>query len=240
MYLAMTLTLSQANELIAQSQFHIRELTLKLEATQRQLATLQHQMEQMIRRLYGRKSEKLNPNQMMFDSIVLESLNHDRQVPQEPPAVVEPKVVHREPSRHHGRVPIPEHLERVEILLDIPEEQKVCPVTGAPLKVISIEVSEKLEYQPGKLIVNVYKRPQYALPQSGDSEAGVIAAAMPDHPIAKCKADIGLLAHVIVSKFCDHRAPRGCAKDEGCGPSKPTCRGRLQTASSCCGQKPWW
>ena len=204
MYLTMTLTLSQANELIAQSQFHIRELTLKLEATQRQLATLQHQMEQMIRRLYGRKSEKLNPNQMMFDSIVLESLNHDRQVPQEPPAVVEPKVVHREPSRHHGRVPIPEHLERVEILLDIPEEQKVCPVTGAPLKVISIEVSEKLEYQPGKLIVNVYKRPQYALPQSGDSEAGVIAAAMPDHPIAKCKADIGLLAHVIVSKFCDH------------------------------------
>jgi len=204
MYLTMTLTLSQANELIAQSQFHIRELTLKLEATQRQLATLQHQMEQMIRRLYGRKSEKLNPNQMMFDSIVLESLNHDRQVPQEPPAVVEPKVVHRKPSRHHGRVPIPEHLERVEILLDIPEEQKVCPVTGAPLKVISIEVSEKLEYQPGKLIVNVYKRPQYALPQSGDSEAGVIAAAMPDHPIAKCKADIGLLAHVIVSKFCDH------------------------------------
>ena len=204
MYLTMTLTLSQANELIAQSQFHIRELTLKLEATQRQLATLQHQMEQMIRRLYGRKSEKLNPNQMMFDSIVLESLNHDRQVPQEPPAAVEPKVVHREPSRHHGRVPIPEHLERVEILLDIPEEQKVCPVTGAPLKVISIEVSEKLEYQPGKLIVNVYKRPQYALPQSGDSEAGVIAAAMPDHPIAKCKADIGLLAHVIVSKFCDH------------------------------------
>ena len=80
---------------------------------------------------------------------------------------------------------------------------------------ISIEVSEKLEYQPGKLIVNVYKRPQYALPQSGDSEAGVIAAAMPDDPIAKCKADIGLLAHVIVSKFCDHRAPRGCAKDEG-------------------------
>ena len=34
--------------------------------------------------------------------------------------------------------------------------------------------------------------------------AGVLAAAMPDHPIAKCKADIGLLSHLIVSKFADH------------------------------------
>jgi transposase len=32
----------------------------------------------------------------------------------------------------------------------------------------------------------------------------VIAAFMPEHPIAKCKADVGLLAHLIVSKFADH------------------------------------
>ncbi len=70
----------------------------------------------------------------------------------------------RKASQHHGRIPIPKHLERVEILLDIPEEQKICPETGDPLKVIAVEVSEKLEYRPGKLIVNGYKRPQYALP----------------------------------------------------------------------------
>jgi transposase len=203
----MILTLSRANELIAQKDFHIRELTVKLESTQRQLATLQHQMEQMLRRLYGRKSEQLNPTQMMFDSIVLESLNQN-QGAQEPPTAEAPIAPEakttRRVSNHHGRVPIPEHLERVEILLDIPEEQKVCPETGKTLKVISVEVSEKLEFRPGKLIVNVYKRPQYALPESSDSFAGVIAAAMPDHPIARCKADVGLLAQVIVSKFADH------------------------------------
>src|SRR3972149_10124338 len=203
----MILTLSLANELIAQKDAHILKLTEKLEPTQRQLATLQNQMEQMLRRLYGRKSEKINPNQLMFDSIVLDSLNQNKAAQQPPevtvpaqPAVVKP----RKASRHHGRVPIPEHLERVEILLDIPEEQKVCPETGEPLKVISVEVSEKLEYRPGKLIVNVYKRPQYALPESANVSAGVIAATMPDHPIAKCKADVGLLAQVIVSKFADH------------------------------------
>jgi transposase len=202
----MILTLSQANELIAQKDAQIGELTRKLESTQRQLTTLQHQMEQMLRRLYGRKSEQLNPNQMMLDSIILESLEQNAQqaAPEAEVQVISEAVKPRKASQHHGRVPIPEHLERVEILLDIPEEQKVCPETGEPLKVITVEVSEKLEYRPGKLIVNVYKRPQYALPERADSFAGVIAAAMPDHPIAKCKADVGLLAHLIVSKFADH------------------------------------
>ena len=195
-------------EIAAQKDAQIEELTRKLESVQRQLTTLQHQMEQMLRRLYGRKSEQLNPNQLMLDPIILESLNQNQDAQQTPPeatAPVKPEVVTpRKPSQHHGRVPIPEHLERVEILLDIPEEQKVCPETGEPLKVIAVEVSEKLEYRPGKLIVNVYKRPQYALPERADSFGGVIAAAMPDHPIAKCKGDVGLIAHLIVSKFADH------------------------------------
>jgi transposase len=199
-------TLSQASEVIAQKDAQIEEIIRKNESLQRQLTTLQHQMEQMLRRLYGRKSEQLNPNQMMFDSIILKSLEQNAQ--QAPPDVTAPiktgAIKTQKVSNHHGRVPIPEHLERVEILLDIPEEQKVCPETGEPLKVITVEISEKLEYRPGKLIVNVYKRPQYALPERADSFGGVLAAPMPDHPIAKCKADVGLLAHLIVSKFADH------------------------------------
>lgn len=204
----MTLTLSQAAELIEQKDCQIRELTIKLESTRRQLTTLQHQMELLLKRLYGRKSEQISPDQLMFDSIVIDSLNQNQgtqEMPPEPVAPVEQEVVKmRKTYHHHGRIPIPDHLERVEILLDIPEEKKICSETGKPLKVIAVEVSEKLEYRPGKLIVNVYKRPQYAAPECIDSSAGVIAAAMPDNPIAKCKADVGLLAYVIVSKFADH------------------------------------
>ena len=118
-------------------------------------------MEQLLKRLYGRKSEKLNRGQLMFDSIVLDSVRKQTEPPTPPEELVAPEVkTTRRASRHHGRVPIPEHLERVEILLDIPEGQKVCHETGEPLKVIAVEVSEKLEYRSGKLIVNVYKRPQ--------------------------------------------------------------------------------
>lgn len=195
----MILTLSQVQELIAQKDFHIEQLTAKLASTQRQLTTLQHQMEQMLKRLYGRKSEKIDPSQLMFDSIIMQSVDQSAAIAQkiEAPTAVISKP--RKERTSHGRIPIPEHLERVEIVIDVPEDQKVHPVTGEALAVIDVEVSEKLEYQPGKLFVNVYKRPQYASP-----EGGIRYAAMPDHPIERCKADIGLLAHVIVSKFADH------------------------------------
>jgi len=65
--------------------------------------------------------------------------------------------------------------------------------------------SEKLEYRPGRLFVNVYKRPKYVSPNSMVSEdLGVITAPMPDQPIERCKADVGLLSQIIVSKFADH------------------------------------
>jgi transposase len=167
---------------------------------------LQHQVNQLLRRVYGRRSEKLDPNQLMFDELLLEAHERPSPLPEpslEPAFATERKRLKASKRQHPGRIPIPEHLERVEIVLDIPEEEKICPETGKPLKQIGFEISEKLEYRPGKLLVNVYKRPKYASPDSS-AEVGVITAAMPDHPIAKCKADVGLIAHVIVSKFADH------------------------------------
>ena len=72
-------------------------------------------------------------------------------------------------------------------------------------------MTEKLEYRPGRLFVNVYKRPKYVSPDPEVSESvGVITASMPDHPIETClrrqgcKVDVGLLSQIIVSKFADH------------------------------------
>ena len=190
---------ARMDDLLLHKETQIDQLTLKLQTTQRQLSTLQHQIEQLLRRIYGKKSEKIDPNQLMFDSILQESLEQNAAMATREEAKAAVTKPRKERTRH-GRLPIPEHLERVEVIIDIPEEKKVSPQTGEPLKVISVEVSEKLEYRPGKLFVKVYKRPQYALP---DNE-GVVCAAMPDSPIARCKADVGLLSHVIVSKFADH------------------------------------
>jgi transposase len=204
-------SLAQANEYIEQQKLQIQELTKKLQSTQRSLKMLQNQVEQLLRRLYGRKSEKRDPNQLMFDSLMLEALNQPEEGSPAPVAEVPPatstteKKARRKKRRHPGRIPIPEHLERVEIFLDIPDEEKLCPKTGKPLKQVGVEVSEKLEYRPGKLVVNVYKRPKYASPDTmAAMDVGIITAPMPDSPIEKCKADVGLLSHIIVSKFADH------------------------------------
>ena len=214
----MVTDLAIANELLEQKQIyieeqqnHIEELTRKLHSTQQQLKALQHQVEQLLKRVYGRSSEKFDPNQLrMFkDKELIEAIegNHSGPVVELPDTVTvaEKRKSFKAKRKHPGRIPIPEHLDRVEIILDVPEEEKICPETGKPLKQIGWEVSEKLEYRPGRLFVNVYKRPKYVSPDPVVSEdLGVIIAPMPDHPIERCKADVGLLSQIIVSKFADH------------------------------------
>jgi transposase len=205
----MTLSIEKYNHIIQKQQAQIDQLVSKLASAERKATTLQNQIEQLLRRLYGRKSEKIDPRQLRFDSLILESwrLNGD---PEPPPPKPDPppKKGESDPRRKRrtfGRISIPDNFERVEIVLDIPEDQKVDPKTGAALKHIGDEISEKIDFVPSKLIVNVYRRPKYAAPDSlSDSGPGVITAPMPDHPIPRCKADIGLLSHIIVSKFADH------------------------------------
>lgn len=184
------------------------QLTKALEEANATIAKLQHQMEKLVRRIYGVKSEKYHPDQLLLDGIFLDA-DAASPGPAEEPEAEEgrERAVGKRKNRGtpHGRLPIPDHLERVVIELNPPEEDRICPETGLPMVLIGYEESEKLEYRPGKLLVNVYRRGKYASPNRIEGNwVGVVAAPMPDHPIAKCKADVGLIAHAIVSKFADH------------------------------------
>jgi len=93
----------------------------------------------------------------------------------------------------HGRNPLPADLPRKDIVLQ-PEADV------ANLKKIGDEITEELEYEPGKLYVNRFIRPKYALP----NDEGVIIADLPRRPIDKGIAGPGLLSQILVSKFVDH------------------------------------
>ena len=101
----------------------------------------------------------------------------------------------KKPRKHtpHGRNPLPDHLPRKEIVITPDSDVSA-------LKKIGEEVTEELEYEPGKLYVNRYVRPKYALPQ----DSGVLIANLPTRPIDKGIAGPGLLAHVLISKYVDH------------------------------------
>lgn len=93
----------------------------------------------------------------------------------------------------HGRQKLPAHLPREQVIIE-PEED----VTG--LKKIGEEITEELEYKPGKLYVKQYIRPKY----EARDESGVIIGLLPYRPIEKGIAGSGLLAHILISKFVDH------------------------------------
>ncbi|WP_027360713.1 IS66 family transposase [Desulforegula conservatrix] len=104
------------------------------------------------------------------------------------------------------RKPLPESLERVEIVHDIDESEKICGC-GACLERIGEETSEKLDIIPAKARVIRHIRPKYACrkcegTESTDGET-VKIASVPAQIIPKGIPTEGLLSWIVVSKFCD-------------------------------------
>lgn len=177
----------------------IQQLTETFEA---KIHIMQHRMDELLKRVYGRSSEKLDPGQLLFQDVLLEV---DKQTVPTQEAVAETTVV-KEHARHkHGRSPLPEHLPRVEHMMDLAEEKKVCHC-GKTLKHIGNDVTERIDCQPSTLFVNAYIRPKYGCPDSICDGCGVQQAPTPEGPIERCEADAGMLAHVIVEKF-EHHTP---------------------------------
>ncbi|MDO9519383.1 MAG: transposase [Pseudohongiella sp.] len=104
-----------------------------------------------------------------------------------------------ERRKTRGRKALPESLTRVDIELDIPEPDKVCPC-GCQKNRIGSDTSEGLEIIPAKLFVERHIRYKYACPKC---EEGVQIAATVPAMIPKSNAGPGLLAYVITAKYQD-------------------------------------
>jgi transposase len=76
-----------------------------------------------------------------------------------------------------------------------------CGECGGRLREIGRDVSEQLEYVPGRFKVVRHVRPKLACVRC----QRVFQAAAPSRPIARGLPGPALLAHVMVSKYCDHQ-----------------------------------
>lgn len=65
---------------------------------------------------------------------------------------------------------------------------------------IDAEVTQELDYRPGSFFVRVISRPRFSDPKT----KGIAIAPMPPRPVHKGIAGAGLLAYILVSRFCDH------------------------------------
>jgi transposase len=153
---------------------------------------LQHQLHGANRHRFGSKSESLDQLQLFNENEEIAAAVEETDTPE--PQSCEPKDQPR-------RKPLPEHLERNEKVLTPGED---CSKCGGNLKKLGEDVTEELEYVPGRFIVNKIIRPRMAC---SCCEA-VLQAPMPSRPIERGRPGPGLLAHVLVSKYCDHCVPR--------------------------------
>jgi transposase len=169
-----------------------------------QLASRDNEIEHLklliakLRRMqFGRKSEKLDRQieQLELRLDELQATQAENTVGSHTSAGVKPvAIVAAKPARKA----LPEHLPRE--VRTYPPKQKACPDCGGTLKLLGEDVSEFLEYVPARFKVIRQVRPKLACACC----ERIVQAAAPSRPIERGVAGPGLLAHVLVSKYCDH------------------------------------
>jgi transposase len=104
-------------------------------------------------------------------------------------------------------------LQRGRITVEhLPAEGCTCRACGGALRKVGEDVTEILEYRPGRFEVVRHVRPAFSCrsceagPHRGGPRwaPGMTQAPMPALPIERGRPGPGLLAHVLVSKYCDH------------------------------------
>ena len=167
--------------------------TLHVEKLKAQLATLR-------RARFGQSSEKLDRQidwleQAIGDIEEAEAANEARQ---EAATAAATSRSQARPARAGNRRPLPEHLPR-EIVAHA--GACVCPACGSErLRKIGDEEREVLEYVASHFKVVVHVRPKLSC---RDCES-IAQPPMPSLPIERGRPGPGLIAHVLVAKYCDH------------------------------------
>ena len=168
----------------------LTECRQALVLARRENELLRQKLDALARRFFGKKSEQLNAAQLEL----LLQLCGAAAAP-----VVEAEAqgsVRRPPQERAPRVLT--HLEVVEEVLD-PEPVKLQPEAW---RLIGQEVSEQLDYEPARFLRRRLIRRKY-VPRH-DPDGGPVIAPLPERLLDRSLPAPGLLAHILVSKYCDH------------------------------------
>jgi transposase len=218
--------LTLCHSLIAQQHEQLLEL-------QRQVQHLKYLNEYLTRKIYGPRSERVDPNQL-----ALFELNLGGEEPTSAVAVAEQPVATTtsKPKKNgHGRRRFPDSWPRRQKVIDIDEEEKTCPCCGKQRQKIGEVITERAGIDPPAFYVKQYVQLKYACECE---KSGVVTAEKPIMPIEKGNAEPDLLAFTAVSRFDDHspyyRQEKGQFRRAGFHVSRSTqCDWMRQIAELC-------
>ena len=144
---------------------------------------------------FGRSSERLAAEADQLE-LALKELETEAPTPApaEDPTDTAAKPERRKPARR----PLPEHLPR-EVVQHGADAQ-ACAACGGTLRRLGEDVTEVLDYLPGRFRVLRHVRPKFSCRGCEADHPGPGA----NLPIRRGRASAGLLAHVLVAKYADH------------------------------------
>jgi len=170
------------------------ELSEQLARAQAEIKVLREKIDALLRQLFGAKSEKIDPGQLL---LLLQGL----EAPPKAPEPVEVEATRRSmdpsPPRERRGPRVPDHLEVVEEIIE-PELVKASPEAW---RCIGEEVTEQLDYEPARFFKRRIVRRKYVRREQPFA-APIIAELQTLQE--RCIAAPGLIAAIIVGKYCDH------------------------------------
>src|SRR5580692_1129609 len=182
----------------------IRELIASLQKEQHEREGVQQRLDLLLRKLYGPKAERFDPNQPW---LLPELAPNATPIVEESPNEESPTIDNTEPDtgtkkkRQGGRKKLPENLERKRIEHTLAEAERMCPCCNEVCQKFGEDVSEQLDYKPGSLFVNQHVRFKYACQKCHDH---ITVGHVPIAIVNKGLPGPGLLAYIAASKYADH------------------------------------
>ena len=171
----------------------VASLQEALEQSRRENTVLRQKLDALARRFFGKKSEQLNAAQLelLLQGLVESAVSEEKE---EPPARPAPRTA----SASSQRIRTPDHLEVVRQVI----EPELVLAEPDQWKKIGEEISRRLDYQPGKFFWQETVRPKYVRADQRMLPPVIAPAAaqVADHSLAAP----GLLAQLLVAKYCDH------------------------------------
>lgn len=170
----------------------------KYDALEARFNALEHQFKQLLKLMNGAKSERFVPTVTPGQISLFEPESAEVSTSQTERISYERK---KQSAKREGVRQLPDHLPVEEHVLEPAED-----TTG--LKCIGQEVTDTIDYQPGRLVIVRRIRPKYVkhnvCEQEGEQTSSVLIAPLPSRPIERGMAEVGLLTQLCVDKYVDH------------------------------------
>jgi transposase len=189
----------RAFALACQGELKAAELAVQYKALE--IEKLKFQIAKFRRMQFGRSSERIN-HQIAQLELRLEELEFGiaEDAAKVEAEAIDPTAPIRERSKPK-RKPLPDHLPRQEVVHQPADDSAcTCPDCGGGMSKLGEDVTEVLDYVPGRFQVIRHVRPKYACSACD----AITQAPAPAMPTPRGRATPGTLSHLLVSKYCDH------------------------------------